>query len=66
MSTEKKIHLIFDNRERKLIQIFSKKEDVTFETKNLDVADILVSEEVAIERKTGFDFIGRSDGYETI
>lgn len=58
MSTENKIHLIFDNRERKLIEIFSKRDNVTFETKNLDVADILVAEEVAIERKTGFDFIG--------
>ena len=57
MSTEKKIHLVFDNRERKLIQIFANREDVTYDTKNLDVADILCAQEVAIERKTGFDFI---------
>lgn len=59
MSSNKLLHIILDNREKKLIKIFSNKKDqFSFETKQLDVADIIITEDVAIERKTGFDFIG--------
>ena len=57
LSNNKQIHIIFDNRERKLIEIFSKKKEVLVETQQLDVADVIVGKEVAIERKTGLDFI---------
>ncbi|MFX1353857.1 MAG: ERCC4 domain-containing protein, partial [Promethearchaeota archaeon] len=51
-------HIIIDNREQKLVKIFeSKKDRITYETKQLDIADIIVSNEVAIERKEGFDFV---------
>jgi len=58
VSSNKLLHIILDNREKKLIKIFSnKKNQISFETKQLDVADIIITEDVAIERKTGFDFI---------
>jgi DNA excision repair protein ERCC-4 len=57
MST-KKIHIILDDREHKLKAIFDPKADtITYESKRLDIADIIVSSEVAIERKEGSDFI---------
>jgi len=31
--------------------------NIKFETKQLDIADIVISEDVAIERKEGFDFV---------
>jgi len=57
LSNDKQLHIIFDNRERKLIDIFSNREDILVETQKLDVADVIVAKEVAIERKTGLDFI---------
>jgi ERCC4-type nuclease len=57
MST-KKIHIILDDREHKLKAIFDTKSDtIIYESKRLDIADIIVSSEVAIERKGGSDFI---------
>ena len=57
MST-KKIHIILDDREHKLKTIFDTKSDtITYESRRLDIADIIVSSEVAIERKEGSDFI---------
>ena len=51
-------HVLVDDRERKLIAIFDKKQDViTYESKRLDIADIVISSEVAIERKEGSDFV---------
>ena len=51
-------HILLDDREKKLIAIFDKKGDIlTFEVKRLDIADIIVSSEVAIERKEGSDFV---------
>ena len=48
------LNLIVDHRESKLIQLLEQKKDsITYETKSLDVGDIIVSEDVAIERKTG-------------
>lgn len=47
-------HIILDDREKKLIAIFDKKPDIlTFEVNRLDIADIVISSEVAIERKEG-------------
>ncbi len=31
--------------------------NIKFETKQLDIADIVISEDIAIERKEGFDFV---------
>lgn len=57
MST-KKIHILVDDREHKLKKIFDTKSDkISYESKRLDIADIIVSNEVAIERKEGSDFI---------
>jgi len=51
-------HVIIDHREHKLKQLLDKKQDkITYESQQLDIADIIVSEEVAIERKEGFDFV---------
>ena len=51
-------HVILDNREEKLKRILEKrKERITFESKRLDIADIVIINEVAIERKEGSDFI---------
>jgi len=56
--SDKKLHIILDDREHKLRAIFDKKSDtIACESKRLDVADIIVSSEVAIERKEGSDFI---------
>ncbi len=58
MSHNNPLHVILDNREQKLKIIFDRKKDViTYDLEQLDVADIVVSEEVAIERKEGFDFV---------
>ena len=58
MSQNKLLHVIIDNREQKLMKILEKKKDIiNYETEQLDVADIVISEEVAIERKEGFDFV---------
>ncbi len=58
MSKNKLIHVIIDHRENKLKSILDKKKDkITYESKQLDIADIVISSEVAIERKEGFDFV---------
>ena len=50
--------IIIDNREQKLINILDQKKDIIkYDTEQLDVADIVISDEVAIERKEGFDFV---------
>jgi len=50
-------HIIVDTREQKLSKILDNKKDrITYENKQLDIADVVVSDEVAIERKEGFDF----------
>ncbi len=57
-SPEKLLHIIVDNRERKLMALLDKKKDIiTYDSEQLDIADIVISEEVAIERKEGFDFV---------
>jgi len=51
-------HIIIDNREQSLRVLLDKKKDtITYEAQQLDIADIVISENVAIERKTGFDFV---------
>lgn len=51
-------HIILDDREKKLMKEFDKKTEViTYESKRLDIADIIISSEVAIERKEGSDFV---------
>ncbi|MFW9827656.1 MAG: ERCC4 domain-containing protein [Candidatus Thorarchaeota archaeon] len=58
MTQNKILHIIIDNREQKLKTILDKKKDtITYESKQLDIADVVISNEVAIERKEGFDFI---------
>jgi len=58
MSTNKPLHIIIDNREQKLKHVLDKKkDDITYDSEQLDVADIVISEEVAIERKEGSDFV---------
>ncbi|KKL28230.1 hypothetical protein LCGC14_2377230 [marine sediment metagenome] len=57
-TTKKSVHVVVDAREQKLKALLdNKKETITYESKQLDVADIVISSEVAIERKEGFDFI---------
>ncbi|MFX0187802.1 MAG: ERCC4 domain-containing protein [Candidatus Hodarchaeota archaeon] len=52
------LHVVIDQREQKLKEIFDKKMDkIQYESKQLDIADIIVSNDVAIERKEGFDFL---------
>ena len=52
------LHIIVDNREGKLKALLDKKKDVIkYESKQLDIADVIVSQDVAIERKEGFDFV---------
>jgi len=58
MSQTNILQVIIDNRERKLIKLLEEKyTNIKFETKQLDIADIVISEDVAIERKEGFDFV---------
>jgi Fanconi anemia group M protein len=58
MSQTNTLRIIIDNRERKLMKLLEKKfPNIEFETKQLDIADIVISEDVAIERKEGFDFV---------
>ena len=52
------LHVIIDNREQKLKGLLDNKSNtITYESKQLDIADIVISSEVAIERKEGFDFV---------
>ncbi|TFG25969.1 MAG: hypothetical protein EU532_11020 [Promethearchaeota archaeon] len=54
----KLLHVIVDHRETKLKELFDKKKEyIEYESKQLDIADIVVSNDVAIERKEGFDFV---------
>jgi len=54
----KLLHIIVDNREHKLMALLDTKKDIiTYESEQLDIADIIISDEVAIERKEGFDFV---------
>jgi Fanconi anemia group M protein len=58
MNQNKILHIIIDNREQKLKTLLDKKKDtITYESKQLDIADVVISSDVAIERKEGFDFI---------
>ncbi len=58
MTQNNLLHLIIDNREQKLKALLDKKKDtITYESKQLDIADVVISSEVAIERKEGFDFV---------
>ena len=51
-------HIILDNREHKLRAIFDKRTNrITYESRQLDIADIVISSEIAIERKEGSDFV---------
>ena len=52
MSNRKILRIIVDKRERKLMQLLDeKREIIQYEAKQLDIADIVVSEDDAIERK---------------
>ena len=52
------LHIIIDNRENKLKALLDKKKDtITYESKQLDIADVVISDEVAIERKEGSDYV---------
>ena len=56
--SNKLLQIIIDNREHKLKELFDQKKDIIqYESKQLDIADVIVSNEVAIERKEGFDFV---------
>ncbi len=58
MSQSNALKIIIDNRERKLIKLIeSKFPNIESEIQQLDIADIVISEDVAIERKEGFDFV---------
>ena len=58
MKPIEQVHIIVDHRENKLKDLLDKKkEKITYESKQLDIADIVITSEVAIERKEGFDFI---------
>ncbi|MFX1277654.1 MAG: ERCC4 domain-containing protein [Promethearchaeota archaeon] len=58
MSHNTTLHVIIDNREQKLMKLLDKKKDkITYENRQLDIADILITKDVACERKEGFDFI---------
>ena len=59
-----KLYCTIDDRERDLMELFDQKEKNTknshvimkYESKRLDIADIVVSTKVGIERKEGLDF----------
>jgi len=58
MNKNQLLKLIIDHSETKLIRLLEEKKDkFDFEIKQLKVGDIVVSEDVAIERKTGSDYI---------
>jgi Fanconi anemia group M protein len=56
---EEKLKIIVDQRETKLIELLEKEGGETFEyeIEQLDIADIITSKDVAIERKEGGDFV---------
>ncbi len=59
-----KLYCTIDDRERDLIELFNQKKRenknsrviMEYESKRLDIADVVVSTKVGIERKEGFDF----------
>ncbi|MFX1530076.1 MAG: ERCC4 domain-containing protein, partial [Promethearchaeota archaeon] len=58
MNQIEQVHIIIDHRENKLKALLDKrKEQMSYESQQLDIADIVISNEVAIERKEGFDFV---------
>lgn len=58
MSQKDLLHIIIDNREQKLKHLLDKRKDtITYDSEQLDIADIVISKDVAIERKEGFDFV---------
>jgi len=58
MNESSMLNIIVDTRERKLMKVLDgKKDKINYTVEQLDIADIIISEEVAIERKEGFDFI---------
>ncbi|MFW9942119.1 MAG: ERCC4 domain-containing protein [Candidatus Thorarchaeota archaeon] len=58
MNQIEQVHIIIDHRENKLKALLDKrKEQLSYESQQLDIADIVISNEVAIERKEGFDFV---------
>jgi ERCC4-type nuclease len=58
MTDKDTIFLIIDNRERKLMKIFDEEyQNIHYEARQLDIADVVISKDVAIERKEGYDFI---------
>ena len=58
MSQNHKLKIIIDNRERKLMKLLDKRKDtIIYESQQLDIADIIITEDLAIERKEGSDFV---------
>ena len=58
MTQKNILKIIIDNRERKLMSLLDKKyPHVQYEAKQLDIADVVISKDVAIERKEGFDLV---------
>jgi Fanconi anemia group M protein len=52
------IRLIIDNREKELIASLSQRAArIHYKVRRLEIADVVVSEDVAVERKSGHDFI---------
>ncbi|MHA1270810.1 MAG: ERCC4 domain-containing protein [Candidatus Helarchaeota archaeon] len=52
-----KIKIIVDNREPLKIRELMISEDIDIEVKRLDIGDYILSGDLAVERKTGYDFI---------
>ena len=59
MTEKELIPVIIDQRERKLIELLENKENKLIDVivHQLDVADIVISEKIGIERKEGFDYV---------
>ncbi len=53
---ESKVEIIADDRENRIAKEFSRK-DIDVAKKRLEVADFVLSEDVAVERKTSQDFV---------
>jgi len=57
MSQKKFLHILVDHREHKLKSVLDRSETINYVSKQLDVADIIISNKVACERKEAFDFV---------
>jgi len=58
MDKDEKLYVILDNREQKLMEVLDKNhESIKYDIEQLDIGDIIVSKDIAIERKEGSDFI---------